>query len=304
MRVVTTKESTYVGRCIYCGETRGQLTEEHVSPFGLNGLITLLAASCPACNKATSRIEDYVLRRMWGAARAEMGYRTRHKKGASDLYPLTVIQDGTKTVREVSLKDALKIIELPIFRYPAILDGRAIAGNMECISKDQFVLVEQREDLAKRLGVDEVCVPDCDPDIFARFVAKCSYGYAIERYGIEAFDSVYVCSAILGRTKDIGQWVGSPDTRELPVRKTPMSGGFRILPNNDVLVRIKLFPRFDGVEYIVVVGKMKQFHADQYRLIKDKREAMMQYPTPSQHKSVGTALSTAASGGTCREICR
>ena len=115
VRVVTTKESTYVGRCIYCGETQGQLTEEHVSPFGLNGLITLLAASCPECNKATSRIEDYVLRRMWGAARAEMGYRTRHKKGASDLYPLTVIQDGTKNVREVPLKDALKIIELPIF---------------------------------------------------------------------------------------------------------------------------------------------------------------------------------------------
>ncbi len=276
MRVVTTKESTYVGRCIYCGETRGKLTEEHVSPFALNGLITLLAASCSECSKVTSRIEEYVLRRMWGAARAEMGYRTRHKKGTSDLYPLTVIQGGTKTVREVPLIDALKIIELPIFRPPASLDGRAIVGDIECISKDQFVLVEQREDLAKRLGVDEVCTPDCDPDIFARFVAKCSYGYAIERYGIEAFDSVYVCSTILGRTKDIGQWVGSPDTRELPVRKTPMSGGFRILPDNDVLVKVKLFPRFDGAEYIAVVGKMRQFHADQCRLIKDKREAVRQ----------------------------
>jgi hypothetical protein len=250
------------------------LTEEHVSPFALNGLITLLAASCSECNKATSRIEEYVLRRMWGAARAEMGYQSRHKKGVNPLYPLTVTQDGTKTVREVPLKDALKIIELPIFRPPAILDGRAFVGNIECISKDQFVLVEQREDLAKRLGVDGVCVPDCDPDTFARFVAKCSYGYAVERYGIESFDSVYVCSAILGKTKDIGLWVGSPDARELPVRKTPMSGGFRILPNNDVLVRIKLFPRFDGAEYVVVVGKMKQFHADQYRLIKDKREAV------------------------------
>jgi len=213
---------------------------------------------------------------MWGAARAEMGYRTRHKKGANYFYPLAVIQGGVKTVREVPLSDALKIIELPIFRAPAILDGRAFADNIECISKDKFEFVEQREDLAKRLGVDEVCAPDCDPDIFARFVAKCSYGYAIERYGIGAFDSVYVQSAILGHTKDIGRWVGSPDTRELPVRMTPMSGGFKILPDNDVLVRIKLFPRFDGAEYIVVVGKMRQFHADQYRLIKDKREAVRQ----------------------------
>src|ERR1035437_3481789 len=123
MRVVTKKESTYIGRCIYCGETQGKLTEEHVSPLGLNGLITLLAASCSECNKATSRIEEYVLRRMWGAARTQMGYRTRNKKADDDLYSLAVIQDGVKTVREVPLKDALKIIELPIFKAPAILDG-------------------------------------------------------------------------------------------------------------------------------------------------------------------------------------
>jgi hypothetical protein len=274
VRVVTTRESTHVGRCIYCGATQGELTEEHISPFGLNGLITLLSASCSECNKATSRIEEYVLRRMWGAARAELGYRTRNKKGSRNLFPLTVFKDGTKAVRKVHLKDALKIIELPIFKLPAILDGRPITDNIECISKDEFVLVEQKADLAKRLGVDDVCAPDCDPEIFARFVAKCSYGYAVERYGIEAFESVYVSPAILGRTKDIGQWVGSPNTREFSVRKTPMSGGFRILPSNDVLVRIKLFPRFDGAEYITVVGKMRRFHADQYRLIRDQREAM------------------------------
>lgn len=274
VRFVIEKNSTYVGRCIYCGTTQEKLTEEHVSPYALNGCITLLAASCLDCNKEITRVEQHVLRHMWGAARAEMGYRTRNKKGADERYHLAVLREGVKTIRKVPLKDALKIIELPIFKLPAALDARADADNIECISKDQFVLVEQRENLAKRLGVDEVCPPDFDPDKFARFVAKCSFGYAVERYGIDAFESVYVRSAILGRTKDIGRWVGSPDSRELPIRKTPMSGGFRILPDNDVLVRIKLFPRFDGAEYITVVGKMKQFHADQYRLIKDGREAM------------------------------
>jgi hypothetical protein len=47
----------------------------------------------------------------------------------------------------------------------------------------------------------------------------------------------------------------------------------RILSNNDVLVRIKFFPRFDGAEYIAVVGRMKQFHADQYRRIRGGPEA-------------------------------
>lgn len=98
VRFVAEKESTYIGRCIYCGETKGKLTEEHVSPLALNGCITLLDASCLECNKATTKVEEYVLRRMWGAARAEMGYRTRHKKGANELYPLTVILGGVKTV--------------------------------------------------------------------------------------------------------------------------------------------------------------------------------------------------------------
>ncbi|HLI63188.1 MAG TPA: hypothetical protein VKV05_07290 [Terriglobales bacterium] len=274
VRFVTKKESTYVGRCIYCGTAHGKLTEEHISPFALNGLITLRAASCLDCSKAITKVEEHVLRRMWGAARAEMGYSTRNKKGASELYQITVIQDGVKSVRRVQLKDALRIIELPIFKLPGVLDQRDDASTIECISKDQIVLVEQREDLAKRLGVDEVCTPEFDSNLFARFVAKCCFGYAVERYGLDAFESIYVRSAILGKTKDIGRWVGSPNTREFPIRSTPMSGGFRILPDsNDVLVRIKLFPRFDGVEYITIVGKMKQFHADQYRLVRGGREA-------------------------------
>jgi hypothetical protein len=274
VRVVTHRESTYVGRCIYCGTTQGKLTEEHVSPYALNGCITLRDASCHDCCRETTKVEEHVLRHMWGAARAEMGYRTRNKKSADKLYTLTVVRNGVKASLQVPLKDALKIIELPIFKPPAILGGGVAPDRIECLSKDQFVLVETKEDLAKRIGVDEVCPPDFEPDIFARFVAKCSLGYAVERYGIDAFESVYVQSAILGSAKSVGLWVGSPDFREFPVRKTPMSGGFKILLDNDVLVRTKLFPRFDGAEYVTVVGKMKQFHADQYRLIKGRNEAM------------------------------
>jgi len=268
VRFVTTKESSHIGRCIYCGATKGKLTEEHVSPFGLNGCVTLLEASCLDCNKVTAGVEQHVLRHMWGAARAEMGYRTRNKKDADSLYQLTSVRDGVKTTRSVPLKDALKIIELPIFDPPTILSGRPDTGHVGSVSKDQFVLVESMEQLASRLGVDEVCPPEFDPDKFARFVAKCSLGYAVERYGIDAFEYFHVCSAIRGKADDIGRWVGSPDAREFPTRKTPMSCGFRIFPNNDVLVRIKLFPRFDGAEYIAVVGRMKQFHADQYRRIR------------------------------------
>ena len=65
--------------------------------------------------------------------------------------------------------------------------------------------MESMEQLANRLGVEEVCPPEFDPDKFARFVAKCSLGYAVERYGIDAFESFYVCSAIRGKAHDIGR---------------------------------------------------------------------------------------------------
>lgn len=273
VRFITTTEFTHIGRCIYCDTTQGELTDEHVSPLGLNGCLILSKASCLDCNKVTLALEFHALRHMWGTARTEMGYRTRNKKGADDLYPTTVVRCGVQTVQNVPLNDALKTIELPIFRPPAVLEGR-IDTNIECISKDTFDLVERRTDLAKTLGVEEVCSPYCDPSKFARFVAKCSLGYAIEQYGIDAFDSFYVRSAILGKTNDVGRWVGSANTRELPVRNTPMSCGFRIFPDNDVLVKVKLFARFDGAEYITVVGRMTQFHADQYRQVRSEREAM------------------------------
>jgi hypothetical protein len=203
----------------------------------------------------------------------ERKWDTAHAiKKARELYTNVVIRNGVETVLNVQLKDALKTIELPIFRVPAALDGRADT-RIECISKDQIDLVEPRSALANRLGVDEVLSPTIDLNKFARFVAKCSLGYAIEQYGIGAFESFYIRSAILGKTDDIGRWVGSSDRRELPVRNTPMSVGFKILLNNDALVKIKLFARFDGAEYITVVGKMKQFYADQYRQVKSEREA-------------------------------
>jgi hypothetical protein len=202
-----------------------------------------------------------------------MGFRTRDKKARRGrLYPLTVIRNGIRQELKVPLADAIRVIELPIFEQAAALDRRCYLGGINCISKDSFVLKESKEQLASRLGVDEVCAPSFDPEVFARFVAKVCLGYAIERYGIGAFEVIYVRDAILGKSHDVGMWVGSPLSRELRVRETPMSIAFKILQDNDVIVRVKLFPRFDGAEYITVIGKMGQFHADQYRLVRFGRE--------------------------------
>ena len=76
-RIIETTESTEVGRCIYCGASEGKLSDEHVTPFGLNGRLVLLKASCEKCARITSSVERRILRGMLFAARAELGTRSR-----------------------------------------------------------------------------------------------------------------------------------------------------------------------------------------------------------------------------------
>ena len=116
--------------------------------------------------------------------------------------------------------------------------------------------------MARRLGGDKVLPPASRLEDFARFIAKMAYGYAVEKYGLNAFDEVYVLPAILGKSDDIGRWVGCSDRREFPVRDCNISVGFVILPEDELVVKIKMFPRFDGAEYIVVVGRVKALYRD------------------------------------------
>lgn len=265
------REAIEIGRCIYCGMTDGELTDEHVSPYGLNGRLELIKASCverdrslpEKCGNITSRIEDTVLGSM-AVARAELGYRSRGRKKDPPRRMLVEKNGKVFSLKDIPYKDQWKIIRLPLFRQPAAIDGRPYESGIEVVTEgpmDQIELCERAEDIAQKHGVDRIVFPEYPPEIFARFIAKMAYGYAVGRYGLPGFEEVYVRSAILGRTNDIGRWVGCTGIKEFPVRETTISAGFGILPGMDIIVKLKLFPRFNGPEYVVVVGRVKEFHA-------------------------------------------
>ena len=154
-----------------------------------------------------------------------------------------------------------KIIQLPIFKLPACIDGRPYTDGIECTSMDVFELSERGEEIASRHKAEKVILQEYRMEDFARFVAKMAYGYAVERYGLQAFEKVYVLSAILGESNDIGRWVGCSDRREFPVRQCNISVGYKIIPGDKLVVKIKVFPQFDGAEYVVVVGKVNETYA-------------------------------------------
>jgi hypothetical protein len=94
-----------------------------------------------------------------------------------------------------------------------------------------------------------------------------AYGYAVERYTLKAFEQVYIVPAILGETNDIGRWVGCSDQREFAKRDCTVSVGFKIIPRNELIVKLKMFAQFDGAEYVVVIGRVKEVYINYFHSI-------------------------------------
>jgi hypothetical protein len=260
-KVIETRETIEIGKCIYCGTTEGKLTDEHITPFGLSGRLELLDASCRRCADITRDIENTVLGSM-RAARAELKTKTRTKRSRKMSQPMLVEKNGRRFTIQVPLKDQWKVIRLPIFPLPAAIDNHPYDDGIESTSFDQFELSEKAEDIAKKHGVDRVVFREYPSVIFARFIAKMAYGYAVGEYSLDAFEEIYVAPAILGTRNDIGRWVGCPDRREFPQRDSVIvSVGFKVISGRDILVRLKMFAQFDGAEYVVVVGRLKEVYA-------------------------------------------
>jgi hypothetical protein len=260
-RIIDTRQTTEIGKCIYCGTTEGKLSEEHIAPYGLSGQLLLLHASCDCCAKVTSALEQRVLRQMF-AARAALRTRTRRPKERSKSQPMLIERGGEVRTIHAPWQDQWKVIQLPIFPLPAHIDGRHYTSGIECTSIDQFELTEKGEEIAKKYGASKVLARDCSGEIFARFIAKMAYGYAVAEYTLNAFEEVNIVPAILGETNDIGRWVGCPNSRELPQRQCIVSVAFKIVPGDELWVRIKMFPLFDGAEYVVVIGRVKKIYGN------------------------------------------
>jgi len=261
-RVIETKQSTRIGQCIYCGTSEGKLSEEHITPYGLSGRLTLLDASCQRCARITSGLENTILRNMFFAARAALGTLTRRPKDRLKPQPMLIEKEGRIQTIKAVWQEQWKVIQLPIFKLPACVDNRLYSGGIECTSMDVFELSERGTEIAARHGAEKVIQHKYQMEDFARFIAKMAYGYAVERYGLKAFEKTYVLPAILGESNDIGRWVGCSDRREFPVRQCNISVGYKIIPGDDLMVKIKMFPRFDGAEYVVVVSKIKKVYRD------------------------------------------
>ncbi len=218
-----------VNQCIYCHTTEGRLTQEHIVPFGLNGEHVLLHASCSKCAVITSKIELTVLKTTFIAARKYLNLKSRHTKVWNNP------------------KDAFLTLLFPLTEMPAYLSGKEYKSGVNVTG----IFIVPLPGLAARSSTVTFHGND-----FERMLAKIGMGFAIGKYGIEAFEKFYVLPAILGELNDIGRWVGTAEDKIHLLKSSTYKINLTEV-GNEVICRIKLFPMFDVPEYLVVVGNLK-----------------------------------------------
>ncbi|HEC65641.1 MAG TPA: hypothetical protein ENI23_10115 [bacterium] len=251
------KESNrlFVGKCIYCRSAREPLQDEHIIPYGLEGKLILLKASCKECADITSRFEREVLRGPLLPIRAELGFSTYHKKNRPTLFPLLIERGGKKETLMVPIEEYFSAVILPEFKLPEDIDERPHEKGIAFIATSMgYAGKKPIKELARKYNATSFFAKATYTHAFPRFLAKMAYGFAVAKVGLNKMQKIYVLPAILGKSEDIGRWVGCSHFNE---HRTPgrFMHSLRLsLVNNKIWVYVRLFEKFNMPEYLVIVG--------------------------------------------------
>lgn len=196
-----------------------------------------------------------------------IGFPTRHRKRKLESklpYEIVTRAGDTETI-ELSPEDAPAIMILPVFKPLAYVTKEAYQGGIEMTGYFMNPSGTHTGTIVRNHDVTEIAVYSLRwPDAWGRMFAKIAYAFAVNEYGLDRFkkENVYVLNAILGKTNDVGKWVGCDGERVFGDEFDDQAAGLWIVENNEVHVIIKLFAWLNSVpEYHVRVGKLSQYIA-------------------------------------------
>ncbi len=252
-----------VGKCIYCGsdEAEGRLSDEHIIPDSLGGMLVLPAASCQACADVTSAIEGQNAGRLFRPIRRQLNFpskrRGRARRDARAREQFIVKIDGRK--HHISAAEYPGLLTSFVFPLPTILMGiapsfRSFTGGVSIATLPEFG--ERLNRLRAKYG-DRVEFPTFgSAEAVGRLLAKIGHCYASAEIGHGTFRPY-----LLGIIRDqdplfLHHVVGSAvngtqvgdDLHEISILPAGELGGPKL-----VVVRIHLFASVDGmaVHYVV-----------------------------------------------------
>ena len=248
-----------VGHCIYCGDT-STLSREHILPFGLSGTAELPEASCEKCRKITGHFEQMVLRGPMWAVRVyrRLKSRTKHEQ-APRTYPLTVVRGGQEAVVSLPGEEYPILLHFPVFPPPAILDPEGYRTGIRIKGMATISFGPRPDETLKRLGADEIRLPqDLKPVAFARMLAKIAYAWAAAEGQLDAINGESpVVPAILGKTDDIGRWVGTLDRPSSNAVSALHELAIHRDASNEMLIaEVRLFADSQTPSYGIILGRI------------------------------------------------
>jgi hypothetical protein len=246
-----------LNRCAYCTSTDG-LSTEHIIPYGLGSDLVLPKSSCEACRKATSKVEDFVLRRYLCPLRSYLSLPSRKPLQRPDGYKLTLARGGRSWSRKVKLSDHPGNVRFVMFDPPGRVDGRPVEQptySVRLIEADIFPDWQQR---LARLGADtmedKVTV---NAMALARMIAKVGHAFAIAELGHESFEDTYVNQLVKEGAPDWNYWIGGYN-RGTEITASVLHELRFLRRGEELSVIVHLFvPYCPSDAYEVVVGRLR-----------------------------------------------
>jgi hypothetical protein len=244
------------GRCIYCGDDKADLTEEHIIPFALDGEWAIPEASCSKCAKLTCRAEGICLGDMMKAARTRFKASSRRRRPKT--LPVTYIGvDGKRRTKQVAPEDHPTTIFIVAPPPPRLLrdifppwthDASRlwIHGDGMNLEKHPVFAGERME-----LGAFNELA-------YARMMAKIGHSFAVAILGIEGFKP-FLTDFIRERSGDYTDFIGGdprPSPKK-PVKHQMQLNRHEISGVLHAVVAIQLFAKFGAPVFQVIAGQIQ-----------------------------------------------
>ena len=243
--------------CAYCPST-DHLSTEHIIPYGLGSDLVLPKSSCESCRKATSKVEDFVLRRYLCPLRSYLSLPSRKPLQRPDGYKLTLKRNGRSWAQKVKLSDHPGNIRFVMFDPPGRVVGRPAEHSTFSIRLIEANIFSDWQQRLARLGADtaedKVVM---NAMALARMIAKSAHAFAIAELGHEAFEDTYVNHLVKEGASDWNYWVGG-FARDKEITASVLHELKFLQRGQELSVIVHLFvPYCPRDAYEVVVGRLR-----------------------------------------------
>lgn len=272
-----------VGKCIYCGATvystkpgleDRKLGGEHIIPAGIAGSLELPESSCQKCEETTgAKVEGSVLGRTMKALRVHLNL----KKAGSGPHPKSLSLDATvnginKVIPDFPIEDYPIVFNMLIYGPPKI-DG--LGGSSRTIFGTSFATLKwDQKKLYREYNITGFSTGFWDNHMLCRMLAKIGHSFAVAELKSGKFQPLLCDMICEGKENSMGLIGGDPEMARYPKSDSlhEISLGYqRFGSATYVVAKVRLFAKYSGPIYFVIVGKsLESFIARFTRVLASK----------------------------------